>query len=168
MVGINQGVIGIPFDTAKVWMQNNQQVFGRPFGQYYRGFGPEFTMYYTNSIVFPIHTYTLSYTTILFLVDLQGVCITYSISISFFQNISQVGVPFHINTFINNRGRGYLMTTMRESVGYSMYFGSYSYFKHHGIPTFIMEHLQDFAIGEQVYLMIMSRQVAQNINIMRQ
>ena len=43
LVGINQGLIGIPFDTVKVWMQNDKRVFGRPFTHYYKGFVPELT-----------------------------------------------------------------------------------------------------------------------------
>ena len=63
MVGINQGLIGIPFDTVKVWMQNNKQVLRRPITHYYRGFLPELTnAIITNSIVFPIHAYSYPYT----------------------------------------------------------------------------------------------------------
>ena len=170
MVGVNQGVIGIPFDTVKVWMQNNQQVFGRPFGQYYRGFGPEFTnAIITNSIAFPIHTYTLPYTNNSFISGgFAGACVSPIVYLfRSFKIFQQVGVPFHINTFINNRGRGYLMTTMRESVGYSMYFGSYSYFKDQGIPTFIAGALAGLCNWGTSFPFdtIMSRQVAQNINI---
>ena len=63
MVGINQGLIGIPFDTIKVWMQNNHRIFGRPLTHYYRGIVPDMTnAIITNSIVFPIHSYSLPYT----------------------------------------------------------------------------------------------------------
>ena len=126
MVGINQGIIGVPFDTVKVWMQNDKQVFGRPYFQYYRGFAPELAnAIVTNSIV------------------------------------------FNIRTFLNYRGRGFLMTAMRESVGYSMYFGSYSYFKEQGIPTFVAGALAGLCNWGTSFPFdtIMSRQVAQNISI---
>ena len=170
MVGINQGVIGIPFDTMKVWMQNNQQVIGRPFRQYYRGFGPEFTnAIITNSIVFPIHAYSLPYTNNSFISGaFAGVSVSPLVYMfRFFKIFQQVNIPFSINTFLNYRGRGYLPTMMRESVGYSMYFGSYSYLKEQNVPTFIAGGLAGVCNWGTSFPFdtIMSRQIAQNITI---
>jgi len=170
MVGINQGIIGIPFDTVKVWMQNDKQVFGRPFIQYYRGFVPEFTnAIITNSIVFPIHAYSVPYTHNSFL---SGAFAGLSVSplvytFRSFKIFQQVSIPFNLRTFLNYRGRGYLMTAMRESVGYSMYFGSYAYFKEQGIPTFVAGALAGLCNWGTSFPFdtIMSRQVAQNISI---
>jgi hypothetical protein len=170
MVGISQGLIGIPFDTVKVWMQNDKQVFGRPFTQYYRGFIPELTnAIITNSIVFPIHAYTTPYTNNSFLSGaFAGVCVSPLVYIfRSFKICQQLSIPFNIMTFLNYRGRGYLMTAMRESVGYSMYFGSYTYFKDQGIPTFVAGALAGLCNWGTSFPFdtIMSRQVAHNISI---
>ena len=170
MVGINQGLIGIPFDTIKVWMQNNHRIFGRPLTHYYRGIVPDMTnAIITNSIVFPIHSYSLPYTHNSFLSGgIAGMCVSPIVytfrTIKIFQ---QVRIPFNIRRFLNYRGRGFPMTVMREGIGYSMYFGSYSYLKEQGVPTFVagaLAGLCNWGISFP-FDTIMSRQVAQNISI---
>lgn len=170
MVGINQAIIGVPFDTTKVWMQNSQQVFGRPFRQYYRGFRPEFiNSIITNSITFPIHTYSLSYTNNSFISGLlSGMCVSPIVyTFRFTKIFEQVNKPFDIKTFINYTGRGYMATLLRESIGYSMYFGSYSYLKEKNVPTVIAGGIAGICNWGVSFPFdtIMSRQIAQNITI---
>ena len=62
-VGLNQTIVGLPFDTVKVWMQNKYPIWNKPFKAYYRGWKPElFNSLISNNIVFPVHAYTLPYT----------------------------------------------------------------------------------------------------------
>ena len=172
MVGINQSLIGIPFDTTKVWMQNNQQIFGRPLRQYYRGYRPEFTnAIITNNIVFPMHAYSLSYTNNSFISGgFAGLCASPIVYMFRFNKIfEQVDKPFSIHKFINYKGRGYISTMLRESIGYSMYFGSYSYLKDQNIPTFIaggIAGLCNWGVSFP-FDTIMTRQIAQNINVLK-
>ena len=172
MVGINQSLIGIPFDTTKVWMQNNQQVLGRPLRQYYRGFRPEFiNAIITNSITFPIHSYSLTYTNNSFVSGiLSGICVSPIVYVFRFNKIfEQVNKPFNIQTFINYKGRGYVPTMLRESIGYSMYFGSYTYLKEQNVPTFIaggIAGICNWGISFP-FDTIMTRQIAQNIDILK-
>ena len=170
IVGLNQGIMGVPFDTVKVWMQNDKPVFGRSFTQYYRGFAPELVnAIITNSIIFPIHVYSLPYTQNSFLSGaFAGMCVSPLVyTFRSFKIFQQMSIPFSIRTFLNYRGRGFLMTAMRESVGYSMYFGSYSYFKEQGLPTFVAGGLAGLCNWGTSFPFdtIMSRQVAQNISI---
>jgi hypothetical protein len=170
MVGINQGIVGIPFDTVKVWMQNNKPIFGRPFIQYYRGCAPELAgAIITNTIVFPIHAYSSPYTDNSFLSGgFAGLCVSPLVyTYRSFKIFQQVGIPFSIRIFSNYRGRGYLATSMREMVGYSMYFGIYSYLKEQNIPTPIAGALAGLCNWGTSFPFdtIMSRQMAQNISI---
>ena len=108
---------------------------------YYRGFLPELTnAIITNSIVFPIHAYSYPYTDNSFLSGaFAGICVSPLVyTFRSFKIFQQVSIPFNIHTFLNYRGRGFIATMMRESVGYSMYFGSYSYFKEQGILPLLL------------------------------
>ena len=63
MVGVTQTLIGLPFDTVKVWIQNNKPVVSKNIFDYYRGSRPEFcSAIISNCIVFPSYKYTLDYT----------------------------------------------------------------------------------------------------------
>ena len=81
----------------------------------------------------------------------------------------QVNKPFNIKTFINYKGRGYVPTMLRESVGYSMYFGSYNYLKEQNIPTFIAGGIVGLCNWGASFPFdtIMTRQIAQNISVLK-
>ena len=58
-VGIVQVIIGHPFDTTKVLIQNNLKWFGLPLRNYYRGFQFPFTSGIVyNCTIFPVYEYT--------------------------------------------------------------------------------------------------------------
>ena len=125
----------------------------------------------TNGMVFPIHTYSLSYTNNSFISGaFAGISVSPIVYMFRFNKIfQQVNKPFNIQTFINYKGRGYIPTMLRESVGYSMYFGSYSYLKEQNIPTFIAGGIAGLCNWGASFPFdtIMSRQIAQNINVLK-
>ena len=67
-VGISETLIGHPFNTAKVLIQNKKKWYGLPFKQYYRGIRyPLVSGTFFNMMVFPIKELTYKYTNNYFL-----------------------------------------------------------------------------------------------------
>lgn len=170
MVGVNQTMIGLPFDTIKVWMQNHQPVWRRPLWHYYKGALPEFTVAITaNCMVFPIHSYTLPYTSNSFL---SGAIAGLSISpivyaFRSYKIYQQMSYNVTADLLLKNRGRGYLPALGREMVGFSMYFGTYHYIREYDMPVFLSGALAGLFNWGISYPLdtIMSRQIAQDISI---
>ena len=170
MVGINQTVIGLPFDSIKVWVQNNQQVWDRPFSNYYRGAIPEFCAgIASNCLVFPVHSYTLPYTNNSFISGaIAGVVVSpFVYTFRTCKIYQQMGYKLSIKTLLNIKGRGYFTAFCRESLGYSMYFGTYSYTRKYDFPVFISGAFAGIFNWGASYPIdtLMSRQIAQNISI---
>jgi hypothetical protein len=170
MVGINQTVIGLPFDSIKVWVQNNKRVWSRPLSNYYRGALPEFCAGVTaNCLVFPIHSYTLPYTGNSFISGIIAGAIVSPVvyTFRFCKIYQQMNNKLSINSFITNKGRGYLTSLCRESLGMSMYFGTYHYMRKQELPIFISGAFAGlFNWGSSFPIdTITSRQIAQKISI---
>lgn len=173
MVGITQTLIGLPFDTVKVWIQNNKRVVSKNPLNYYRGVRPEFcSAIISNCIVFPSYKYTLDYTNHNSFLSgaLAGVfnsLFVYPLRTS--KIYKQMGMNFTFNKFIKLRGIGYLSTFFRESVGFSMYFGMYSYARNNNIPIFLsgaLAGLFNWGISYP-FDTIGNRQIAQNTSILK-
>jgi hypothetical protein len=171
IVGVNQTLIGLPFDTVKVWIQNGQPIWRRPLTNYYKGAIPEFTnSILSNCLIFPIHAYTLPYTNNNSFISgaIAGLSISPSVyTFRSFKIYQQVGRKWSFNTWMNNKGRGYPTTCAREMVGYSIFFGSYSYFKKQDVPTFIsgaLAGLCNWGVSYPIDV-VMSRQIAQDLSI---
>jgi len=126
VVGVSETLVGFPFLTAKVLMQNNRKWFGLPIKRYYQGVKyPLFSSIGFNMIVFPLkerfYPYTNSYWTS---GALAGLCVapqmffidTYTIRRQTNQNVS-------LQMFKKSKGFG--TTVARESVALSTYFGVY-------------------------------------------
>lgn len=170
MVGINQTLIGLPFDTIKVWLQNDQPIRNRPLTHYYKGALPEFTVAIAaNCIVFPVHSYTLTYTNNSYVSGaLSGLFISPLVySFRSYKIYQQMSYNVTADLLIRNRGRGYIASLCRESVGFSMYFGTYSYMRKHELPIFLSGACAGlFNWGcSYPFDTIMSRQIAQKITI---
>jgi hypothetical protein len=170
MVGVNQTIIGLPFDTVKVWMQNYQPVWGRPFTHYYKGALPEFTVAITaNCMVFPIHSYTLPYTNNSFLSGaIAGMSISPLVySFRVYKIYQQMSYNVSLDLLLRNKGRGYIPALGREMLGFSMYFGMYNYMRDHNLPVFLSGACAGLFNWGTSYPLdtIMSRQIAQNISI---
>lgn len=77
-VGISETIIGHPFNTAKVLVQNNKKWYGLPLKQYYRGVRyPLMSGTFFNMMVFPIKERTYQYTNSYFLSGiLAGIIVT--------------------------------------------------------------------------------------------
>ena len=173
MVGITQTLIGLPFDTIKVWIQNNKPVVSRNIKDYYRGARPEFcSAIISNCIVFPSYSYTLDYTNYnsFFSGALAGVFNSFFIyPLRTSKIYKQMGLKLTFNDFIKLRGLGYVSTLLRESVGFSMYFGMYSYARNNDIPIFLsgaLAGLFNWAVSYP-FDTIGNRQIAQNTSILK-
>lgn len=166
-VGLNQTLIGLPFDTIKVWLQNKEPIKNKNFMSLYRGWKPELlNSLISNNIVFPIHAYTLKYTKNSFLSGFLGGVLATPFIFSFktFKIKNQMKQKVNFKTLLNFQG--YTSTMLRESTGMAMYFGMYNYFKSKDYPIAIAGGLGGlFNWGcSYPFDIILSRQIAQNIS----
>ena len=61
--GLAQIIVGHPFDTTKVLIQNKHKWFGLPLSSYYKGYKlPLINATIINCSIFPIYEYTKQYT----------------------------------------------------------------------------------------------------------
>lgn len=172
MVGVTQTLIGLPFDTVKVWIQNNKPVVSKNIFDYYRGSRPEFcSAIISNCIVFPSYKYTLDYTNHNPFLSggLAGIFNSFFVyPLRTSKIYKQMGMDLSLNQFLKLRGRGYFSTFFRESVGFSMYFGMYSYARNNDVPIFLSGALAGLFNWGVSYPFdtIGNRQIAQNISIL--
>ena len=175
MVGVNQTLIGLPFDTLKVWIQNNNMKMlakSQPLSCYYRGWKPEFgNAIISNCIIFPVHTYTLPYTNNSFISGFfSGIAVSpFVFSFRTFKIHKQMGRYSNPVLTVKHifKGLGYVSTAGRESVGMCMYFGTYNYLKKKDFPTVIsggIAGMCNWGISYPIDV-ITSRQIAQKISI---
>ena len=169
-VGINQTLIGLPFDTTKVWLQNGRSIYGQPVKTFYRGALPELSAsMLANGLVFPFHTFSLPYTNNSFISGgLAGACISPLVySFRSYKIYQQMGYKLSWDLLLRNRGRGLFTAMCRESLGYAMYFGSYSILRDNDIPIFVSGALAGLCNWGTSYPIdtILSRQIAQKTSI---
>ena len=125
-VGFSEVLVGFPFLTAKVLMQNDRKWFGLPIKRYYQGVKyPFFSSVGFNMVVFPLKERFYPYTQSYWLSGaLTGLCVapqmffidTYTIR-------RQTNQSVRLSMFRGCKGFG--MTVARESVALSTYFGVY-------------------------------------------
>ena len=167
-VGIGQVLVGHPFDTSKVLIQNNRKWIGLPLMHYYRGWKyPLLSSIIFNIIVFPINERLYKKTENYFFSGLvAGICVTPGVYIfNNFKIQNQVNKPLTFDVL--KKGRGLLGCLYRESLAMSSYFGSYNYAKDLGYNSIIaggFAGLVNWTITYPIDV-IVSRQMAQNISI---
>lgn len=126
-VGWAETLIGYPFLTAKVLIQNKRAWWRLPLKRYYKGVRyPLVSSVGFNSLVFPLKDYLhnekkMSYTAA---GCLAGIAVSPQMYfIDTFTIRAQTNQTISFNMFKGSKGFG--MTMLRESVALSTYFGSY-------------------------------------------
>lgn len=120
--GLAQNIVGHPFDTAKVYVQNNKCLKSLKPLQYYRGFiYPTVFSIGSNGLVFPINKYINDKTDNKFVSGfITGLIITpLCYGFDLFKVKKQIPGEFSKKMY------GLGSTAGRESVGFSFWLGSY-------------------------------------------
>ena len=166
-VGLAQTLVGHPFDTAKVLMQNKTPLKGLSLLNFYRGWRfPLISGSLFNCTVFPMYERTYKYTNSSLLSGaLAGIAVTpilYTFDVGKIKQ--QTLQPLKIQDFWKTKG--IYSTGLRESFAMSFYFGSYFYFKDLGLDPFFAGGLAGLANWTGTYPIdvIRCRQIAQNIS----
>lgn len=179
-VGIGQVIIGHPFDTAKILIQNKKQWFPLSLSRYYKGWNyPLFYSSIFNVSCFTIHERSYKYT--------QNHFISGLLSGMFISPLAYVLESFKIKYQINNKTHsqtikfnnsiinqtikqikttnGLLSLSTRETLAMGVYFQTYHELKKHINSTLICGGLTGITAWTLTYPMdvIASRQIAQNI-----
>ena len=167
-VGVVQTLVGHPFDTAKVLLQNKTQLKGLSFFDFYRGWKfPLVSGTFFNFTVFPIYERTFNYTNNSILsAAISGVVVTPIVYVFDIGKIKeQTFQPLKIEHFTKNRG--FYSTLTREIIAMPLYFSSYHYFKDYGLDPFFAGGLAGLFNWTGTYPIdvIRSRQIAQNISV---
>ena len=189
-VGLGQLLIGHPFDTAKILIQNKQQWYSLPLSRYYRGW--KFPLFYCsifNVICFTTHERTYKHTeNHLASGLLGGMAISpFAYVLESFKIKHQVYNKTHNQQTkpkqnkkhtINKRimkatfkqiktTRGLLSLSTRETLAMGVYFQTFHELKKHMDNTLICGGLTGLASWTLTYPIdvIASRQIAQNITI---
>lgn len=168
-VGISETIIGHPFNTAKVLIQNNKKWYGLPWKQYYRGVRyPLMSGTFFNMMVFPIKERTYQYTNSYFLSGiLAGIIVSPQIYfIDTFTIKRQTNQPVSLLMF--KGAKGFQMTMSREMVALSLYFGTYHWMrndlKYNSLIAGGAAGLTNWTASYPLDV-IRSRQIAQRITI---
>lgn len=168
-VGISETIIGHPFNTAKVLIQNNKKWYGLPLKQYYRGVRyPLMSGTFFNMMVFPIKERTYQYTNSYFL---SGVIAGLIVSppmffVDTFTIKRQTNQPVSLSMF--KGAKGFQMTMSREMLALSLYFGTYHWMrddlKYNSLIAGGAAGLSNWTASYPLDV-IRSRQIAQRITI---
>ena len=167
-VGTSQALIGHPFDTVKVLIQNKRRWFGLPLKNYYRGWRfPLASGTIFNCTVFPIYERTLPYTHSSILSgSIAGMIVAPAV---FFFEIGkirrQTKQPLSLRTYLPSMG--FRSTLTRETLAMSTYFGVYDYCRREGYPALVSGGLAGLANWTSTYPIdvVKCRQIAQNITV---
>lgn len=167
VVGISQVLIGHPFDTAKVLIQNKRKWFGLPFSLYYKGWRyPVVSSTLSNCTVFPVYERSLWYTNNIYLSGLiSGIISTpliYMLDVG--KTREQTLQPIKLNHFWITYGKW--STLYRESLASCLYFGTYFGVrdKYHPLVSGGLSGLVTWTATYPIDV-IRNRQLAQNITM---
>lgn len=169
--GLAQTVVGHPFDTVKVLIQNKQSIKNLKPRDYYRGYKyPLISSVLINSIIFPVYERTKPITKNAFLSGfLGGMTIT---PINFLFDYGKINNQTNLKKKIiyENMIKSYgkLSVFLRESIGFSIYFGVYDYLKKYKLHPLISGALCGVANWTTTYPIdvIKSRQISKQISFM--
>ena len=167
--GITQTLIGHPFDTIKVLIQNKRPIRHLKCKDLYRGWRyPMCMSTIFNATAFPIYERSFSYTNNHYC---SGAISGFIVSpIVYWFDVGkikeQTKQKIHLKDFYKTKGL--TCTFYRETLAMSVYFGSYSYFKNNlNFDPFFAGGAAGLANWSATYPLdvIRSRQIAQNISI---
>ena len=169
--GVTQVLIGHPFDTIKVLIQNKKSIKNLKLKNYYRGSKyPLISSTIINSILFPIYERTQNFTNSSFKSGFLGGMIITPIIFGFdygkINNQTNYNKKIIINDILKSKGKFSVLT--RECIAFSIYFGVYDFLKNEKkIHPLISGGLAGLANWTSTYPIdvIKSRQIAQQISI---
>ena len=167
-VGFGQVIIGHPFDTAKILIQNNRKWSGLPFRNYYKGWRfPLCSSVILNCVTFPVVERTKSYTQNSFASGcMAGIAISPIVFCFDTGKIKkQTNQTISIHTLLHNKGRW--STLGKETLATSIYFGTYFYCRDLGWNPLFAGGFAGLCNSTVTYPLdvINSRQIAQNITV---
>ena len=171
IAGICQTIIGHPFDTAKVLIQNKMNWKNLSPKEYFRGWKyPLFSGIAYNILIFPIyHQVNQKTNSPFFAGGFAGIIaspLMYTFDVG--KILRQTNQPINnIKQFIQTKG--IYSTIARESLSTSIYFGSYKTFRDYQLSPIVSGGLAGLSSWTFTYPIdvIRSRQISQNISFMK-
>lgn len=167
--GIAQTVVGHPFDTVKVLIQNKSFKRNFKFCDLYKGWKyPMVMSTMFNSILFPINKEINTYTNNLMISGFISGAIVSPIVYGF--DIGKIKEQTNQKVVLKDfyKTPGFISTTVRESLAISIYFGSYYHCKEkYNLDPFFSGGIAGILNWTFTYPIdvIRCRQMAQNISI---
>ena len=168
-VAMSEVLIGHPFNTAKVLLQNKKKWWGLNWKSYYRGVRyPLVSSSFFNMTVFPIKERSYKYTNSYFLSGaLSGMIVTPGMFfIDTFTIKRQTNQQVSISMF--KKAKGLESTLLREIFAMSLYFGTYHWMRddlnYNSLISGGTAGLINWTLTYPLDV-VRSRQIAQNISI---
>ena len=167
-VGINQVIIGHPFDTVKILIQNNKPWSRLSYKDYYRGWKfPLVSSILFNTMVFSVYERTIPYTQNNWVSGaLGGMMVSPIVYVFDMGKITQqTKQSLDFTKIVYNKGK--YAAFARETSAMSVYFGSYHECRQRGWHPLTAGGAAGLVNWTLTYPMdvIMSRQMAQNISM---
>jgi hypothetical protein len=168
-MGLSQIIVGHPFDTVKVLIQNNQKWYGLPIKEYYRGW--KFPLIFSSMFyctTFPLVQKINRHTNNYWISGLLSGSILFPIG--YIYNIGKIKQQtmgnLSISSFYNRYGKG--STFLKESISMSFYFGTYNEMKQMNFHPLVSGGMAGLTSWTFTYPLdvIRTRQIAQNIKLM--
>jgi hypothetical protein len=166
-VGLTQVVIGHPFDTAKVLIQNQKKWTGLPIKSYYMGWKyPMFSSVLFNCTMFPVYEEVFKYShNPFFSGAVAGAIVS---PIDYVLDTFKIQKQIECQTTLFKRPYyGILQTFNRQISSTSLYFGTYYYLKERNYNTLVAGGTAGLTQWTLTYPLdvIRSRQIAQQITM---
>ena len=164
-VGVTQMIIGHPFDTVKILMQNRIKWFGLPICVYYKGFQyPLMSGIIYNCTIFPVfeNSYKSTHNVLL-----SGFIAGFFVSpIVYVLELLKIKKQTNKSLTLSSFKHGIVANLCRESLGTTTYFSCYDCAKHMGVNSFIsggIAGLMNWTLSYP-FDVIRSRQIANGIS----
>ena len=165
--GIGQVIVGYPFDTVKVRIQNNATIKNMNFSHYYRGMTyPLISSSIINAIVFGTYYNSLDYTNNRFLSGmLSGTCCT---PVLYFFDVFKTKRQMNEKVSLKSitQSKGLTTTLLRENIAFGIYFSSYDYLRDQNYNAFLSGGIAGILNWTATYNLdvVRNRQIAANIS----
>ena len=165
--GIGQTIVGHPFDTIKVRIQNNVSNKNMNFTHYYRGLMyPLYASSLLNAVVFGTYYNSLEYTNSKILSGMisGSLCTPIAYFFDVYKTKRQLNEQISFKSI--TQSKGLCSTLLRENIAFTIYFGSYDYLRDHNVNAFLSGGISGILNWIATYNLdvIRNRQIAQNID----